>query len=91
LTLPLLVALERASDAEAAQLQEQVNAWKPEYMETVLALTQKFGASEECRRVLREFLGTARAHLRILPSESGRPLLDEIAGFLTLQTEQVTS
>jgi octaprenyl-diphosphate synthase len=91
LTLPLLVALERASDAEAAQLQEQVNAWKPEYMETVLALTQKFGASEECRRVLREVLGTARAHLRILPSESGRPLLDEIAGFLTLQTEQVTS
>jgi octaprenyl-diphosphate synthase len=91
LTLPLLVVLERASDTEAARLQELVNAWKPEHMEAVLALTKKFGASEECRRELREFLGTARAHLRILPSESGRPLLDEIAGFLTLQAEQVTS
>jgi octaprenyl-diphosphate synthase len=91
LTLPLLVALERASDTEAARLQEHVNDWKPEHMEPVLELTRKFGVSEECRRVLREFLATARAHLRILPSESGRPLLDEIAGFLTLQTEQVTS
>jgi octaprenyl-diphosphate synthase len=91
LTLPLLVALERASDTEAARLQEQIDDWKPEHLDAVLALTAQFGAKEECRRVLLETLGNARSHLHSVPSKNGRHLLEEIAEFLTLQTDLVTA
>ncbi len=91
LTLPLLYALERASDAEAARLQTQISAWKPEYLAEVLALTQKIGAKAECRRVLREFLGSAHTHLQAVPAKTGRVLLEEIAAFLAIQTDQVTA
>lgn len=91
LTLPLIYALERASDTEAARLQRQINEWQPEHLESVLALTAKFGAKQECRRVLSDFLNTARADLQAVPAAPGRLLLEEIADFLSVQTEQVTA
>jgi octaprenyl-diphosphate synthase len=91
LTLPLLVVLERASDVEAAALQQKLSHWNPASLEEILALTLKHGAKAECRRVLREFLDRARRSLRQVPSKSGRPALEDIADFLTIQTDQVTA
>jgi octaprenyl-diphosphate synthase len=91
LTLPLIYALERASDSEAARLQQQINDWQPDHLPSVLALAAKFGAKQECRRVLSEFLDTARTELQAVPAAPGRLLLQEIADFLGVQTEQVTA
>lgn len=89
LTLPIFVALERSSDIEAADLQKQLLAWKPDMFSGVLALAKRHKVSGECRKVIDGFLLDADQALRALPPSSGRAGLENLGVFLAEQTSKL--
>ncbi len=86
-TLPLLVAFERAGAADRADLQSVVKDWEPRAFPRVLALLEKYDALNESRRVIWGYLESARESLAALrESESSRGLIG-LTEFLAQQTE----
>ena len=86
LTLPILVVLERASAEEKARLRELVQAWRPHHLEKVLVLLQQYDALKESRRVIFQFIATAKQSLAVLPESEGRTALATLGEFLGRQT-----
>ena len=86
LTLPILVVLERASAEEKARLRELVQAWRPHHLEKVLGLLQQYDALKESRRVIFQFIATAKQSLAVLPESEGRTALATLGEFLGRQT-----
>src|SRR5947207_1266062 len=60
LTLPVLVALERANACDRARLRELIECWNHGNVAAVLELLDKHDALEEARATIHQFLDTAR-------------------------------
>lgn len=86
LTLPVLVAVERAGAADRAQLEEWIGQWDDTHLGRVIGLLEKYAALEESRGVIRFFLDAAREHLGRLPNTDSRLALISLTGFLEQQT-----
>jgi len=86
LTLPVLVALERASARERAKLQELIQRWNGEHFARVLELINNYDALDESRRIIRQFLDSARQNLAALPESPSRSALVAMTRFLEEQT-----
>src|SRR2546426_10597649 len=86
LTLPVLVALERASTTERAKLQELIERWDGEHFGSVLKLLNKYDALDESRGLIHQFLDSARQSLAALPESESRSALIALTGFLEQQT-----
>ena len=87
LTLPMLVVLESGGVAARAQLQSLVESWRPDAMAQLRPLLNQHDALIESRRVIQEYLRTARRLLDPLPDTTGRAGLLALGVFLERQTE----
>lgn len=87
LTLPVLLAWERATPAERARLEEMVSNWQPAFMRRVSELLVRYETLPNTLEVLGQHLDAARQALRGLPASEGRVGLMELTEFLARQTE----
>jgi octaprenyl-diphosphate synthase len=86
LTLPVLVALERANASDRDRLRELIEGWNHGNVAAVLELLDKHDALEEARATIHQFLDTARQCLAALPESENRLGLATLTGFLAQQT-----
>src|SRR6266567_3715324 len=86
LTLPVLVALERANACDRARLRELIERWNLGNVAPVLELLDKLDALDEARATIHQFLDTARRCLAALPESENRLALATLTGFLAQQT-----
>jgi octaprenyl-diphosphate synthase len=87
LTLPVLLAWERATPAERARLEEMIQNWQPPHMRRVSELLVRYGSLATTIETLSQHLETARQALGELPETEGRAGLMGLTDFLARQTE----
>ncbi len=87
ITLPLLIAFEKITEAERARLESQIKNWRPEYFSGVVGLLEKYGALAESRRVIHQHLASARQTLQLLPDSEGRDGLSGLIDYLAQQSD----
>ena len=86
LTWPLLLAWERASASDRANLEAAIKNWQPENLAGVNELLAKYETFEPSVAEIEKFLELARQALRVLPASSGRAGLMAMTDFLAQQT-----
>lgn len=86
LTLPLLLAWERATPVERTRLEEMIQNWQPPYLRRVSELLARYETLSSTLEVLRRHLDQAREKLTILPEGEGRMGLMGLIEFLARQT-----
>lgn len=91
LTLPLLLAWERAESRDRAELKSLVHSFKPGCMKRVAALLTKYQTLSASLSFMRQYLERARQVLRSLPLSDGRAGLLGLADFLAHQTDALAA
>lgn len=86
LTLPVLLAWERASPAERAELEQTVQDWQGGSFARVSELLRRYETFEPSARIVQQHLDKARQSLRSLPESNGRTGLFALTEYLTQQT-----
>jgi octaprenyl-diphosphate synthase len=86
LTLPVLVAWERANPADRSRLQTLVERWDDRHFVRVVELLEEYDALDESRKTVHRFLQSARQSLDLLPETGNRLALAGLTGFLAQQT-----
>ncbi|HTA95078.1 MAG TPA: polyprenyl synthetase family protein [Verrucomicrobiae bacterium] len=86
LTWPLLLAWERASASDRAQLETMIENWQPKNFPAVHELLARYETFEPSLEVIAKFLEQSRRALKILPESDGRAGLFNLADFLAQQT-----
>jgi octaprenyl-diphosphate synthase len=86
LTLPLLLAWERADAADHARLEKLIESWRPENFSAVGQLLSKYQTLEPSLEIVSGYLDTARRAMQSLPESAGRDGLFGLADFLAKQT-----
>jgi len=89
LTLPLLVVLERATESDKSLLKRMIQPWDRVVLPQVMELMDKYEALAESRRVLHEYLDSARGNMRHLPNSTSRNALMGLADYLAQQTDSI--
>jgi len=87
LTLPVLLAWERATPVERSRLEEMIQNWQPAYMRRVSELLVRYETLPTTLDTLAEHLDRARQALQELPKSDGRAGLQGLTDFLAKQTE----
>jgi len=87
LTLPVLLAWERATPAERVQLETMIHDWQPGLMPRVSELLETHDTLPTTLEILGQHLDAARQTLRSLPESEGRASLLGLTDFLARQTE----
>jgi octaprenyl-diphosphate synthase len=82
LTLPVLVALERGQPADRARLRNLIEEWDGSQLAPLMERLARHDALEESRRVIQQFIDSARECLVSLPDSESRRGLFNLAGFL---------
>ena len=86
LTLPTLVVLERAKDADRLRLLGWFREWHPGCLPALVALLQEYDALGESRRVICDYVQQARKALEVLAGSSSRECLKQLTELLAQQT-----
>jgi octaprenyl-diphosphate synthase len=89
LTLPVLIALERASADEQARLKQWIRGWQPEHHPHVLALLERHGVLPLCRAEINLHVADARRALEALPASDSRGALERLTHFLVQQCDDL--
>jgi len=87
LTLPMIIALERASGVEREQFQGLVHDWRPAYLPRVLKWLQKHEALAASRETVHAYLAAARQTVVSLSESEGRAGLFGLTEYLAQQTD----
>jgi octaprenyl-diphosphate synthase len=87
LTLPLLLALERATPEQRVRLEAWVQEWKAEDFPKLLMALKECQALEGSRVAVHQYLDAARQKLGTLPPSEGRSGLEGLADYLAGQTD----
>jgi octaprenyl-diphosphate synthase len=87
LTWPLLLAWERADDADKSQLNSFIQNWRPENFRPVNELLAKYETFEPSLEVVENYLEKARTVLKTLPENAGSMGLRGLTDFLAQQIE----
>lgn len=87
LTLPVLLALERAEAPERERIQGLISAWQPGSLKRLLKLLAKYEALETSLASVRDYLEQARRILAPLPLSEGRAGLLGLTDHLARQTD----
>jgi octaprenyl-diphosphate synthase len=90
LTWPVLLAWERASVADRAQLESLIQNWRSENLSAVNELLVRYETFKPSREVIAKYLKLARHALNGLPESEGRTGLFGLADFLAQQTAGLT-
>jgi octaprenyl-diphosphate synthase len=86
LTLPVLLAWERADAADRARLEAMVQSWQPGSMRRMSKLLAKYGTLAASLATVRRYLAEARKLLRSLPGSNGQTGLLGLADYLAHET-----
>jgi octaprenyl-diphosphate synthase len=86
LTLPILLAWERATPAERAELERLVLDWQPDAFPWVSRLLSRYQTLGSSLEAINEYLNTSRRALQTLPESGGRTSLLGLTGYLARQT-----
>lgn len=89
LTLPVLFALEKASDEEKSQLKQWIRQWDSSHHAGVARILGQCGALDHCQGVIAGELTRAHEALRVLPESPGKAALIELTGFLARQSDSL--
>lgn len=89
LTLPVLIALERASEEERAQLKQWIRRWEPAHHDSMLRVLGRCGALGHCLEIIEDELGRAQDALAKLPKSPGRGALNDLTLFLLRQSKSL--
>jgi octaprenyl-diphosphate synthase len=87
LTLPILLAWERADSQDRAMLQELVKSWENGSMKRMAALLTKYGTLSSTLVSIHAYLDRARQPLDSLPASDGRTGLLGLTEYLARQTD----
>lgn len=87
LTLPMLIAMERATPGERAQFQAAVQDWRPENLSRVVKWLNKYHALSISRQTVHEYLSAARDALVVLRESDSRAALFAVTEYLAQQTD----
>jgi octaprenyl-diphosphate synthase len=87
LTLPVLLAWERADAADRARLREWIEGWQPGAMKRVTEMLLKHETLGSSLEIVHEYLSQAREALRLLPGHDGRAALLGLTDYLAQQTD----
>jgi octaprenyl-diphosphate synthase len=91
LTLPVLIAWERASAADRAKLKQLVRDFEPRSMKPIANLLAKYETLGASLDIMRQYLDKARQVLRSFPSSDGRSGLLGLADHLARQTDALAA
>lgn len=91
LTLPVLVAWERAGTADRRRLQDLVHKWQAGSMKTMAGLLAEYETFGASLAIMRQYLEQARQHLSLLPHSDGRSGLLSLTDYLARQTDALGS
>lgn len=91
LTLPVLLAWERAASEDRAALQEMVSGWQPALMMRLMSLLRKYDTLAGSLSTMNFYLETARQSLLVLPNCPGRSSLFALTQFLASQTDSLSA
>ncbi len=86
LTWPVLLAWERASDTDRAELEEIAQNWQPAALPRVNELMAKYETLAPTLEMIQRFLEQGREALSVLPESDGRAGLLGLADYLAQQT-----
>ncbi len=86
LTWPVLLAWERASAADRAELEELAQNWQPAALPRVNELLARYATLGPTLEIVQRYLEQGRQALRVLPESGGRAGLLGLADYLTQQT-----
>ena len=86
LTWPVLLAWERATPVERAELERMIRDWQPDYFPAVKALLAKHETFAPSVAAIEKFLAQARTALAGLPASAGKQGLIQLTDFLAQQT-----
>jgi octaprenyl-diphosphate synthase len=86
LTLPVLLAWERADAADRGRLQDLLQGWKVGSMKPMGRILARYQTLPASLEITRQYLEQARQVLRILPSSHARTGLLELTDYLDCQT-----
>jgi octaprenyl-diphosphate synthase len=89
LTLPLLLAWERASAKDRIQLRRLVEQWQPASMDSLADLLARYKTLAGSLEVMAEYLSASRAAVLKLPPSAGRDGLLGLTDYLARQTESL--
>src|ERR1051326_1454425 len=89
LTLPILLAWERAGDADRERLQGLVQGWQAGCMKRMAKLLAKYDTLAASLDILQEYLKRSRQALDTLPASSGLTGLLGLTDFLANQTDSL--
>jgi octaprenyl-diphosphate synthase len=85
-TLPVLVVLERSSEADRRELIDRLDHWEPGHFADMRSRLAQHGALAESAAVIDGYLKQAQEALREVPSGPATEALAGMAGFLSHQT-----
>lgn len=88
-TLPILVALERATPEERALIQGWLARWEPGLTRDLLPLLDRYGVLDECKSVIFRFCSNAEQGLSVLESAEGRSSLGAVLRYLENQADSL--
>ncbi len=91
LTLPLLLAWEKADATDRAQLEHLVQAYAPASIKRIADLLGKYQTLNASVVIMRQYLDQARQLLHSLPLSGGRAGLLGLADYLARQTDALAA
>ncbi len=90
LTLPILLAWERANTVDRGQLTNMVQAWDSASMKNMADLLAKYDTLTAAAEIIHEYLERARKILRVIPESHGRDGLAGCTEYLARQTDALS-
>lgn len=88
-TLPILIALERADTADQTSIRNCIQDWQPQFFPKILELLDKYDARNCAREVIEQYLEAARRSLELISDSPSRQSLFAMTGYLAQLTDSL--
>jgi octaprenyl-diphosphate synthase len=89
LTLPVVVALERAGEVDRQSLENMVTHWEAALLPRLIGLLKLYHTPEESRTVIHELCASAGRSLQVLQATQGQCALAGVAQFLACRADEL--
>lgn len=86
-TLPVIIAMERATPGERNALRDLLRGWKPDNLPALVAALGRYDAIAAAVEAVTGMCAEAEETLELLPARSGRNALQHAAAFLAQHTQ----